>query len=227
MELNRIYNMDCFKGMREIDDKSIDYAFTSPPYNRKRNDKYELYDDTKEDYYGFLIKAIEELRRICRRHIFLNIQTNYYNKQDVYRIIGKYADLIQNIIVWEKSNPLPSSGKSVTNSFEYFLVIGDKPLKANHTYTKNHITTSVNSKTTLKKHRAVMNEEVASWMFESFIPEGSTIIDPFMGTGTTAVVAEKHSCLYLGYEIVPEYCEIAQQRINETQEQLTIKEVMI
>ena len=61
-----------------------------------------------------------------------------------------------------------------------------------------------------------MNEDVAKYMFESFIPEGSTIIDPFMGTGTTAVVARTHKCQYVGYEIVPEYCDIAEKRIQET-----------
>lgn len=222
MELNQIYNMDCFEGMKALEDKSIDYAFTSPPYNRKRNDKYELYDDTIDDYLAFLIKTIEELRRICRSHIFMNLQTNYYNRADVYSVVGAYADKIQNIIVWEKSNPLPASGKNVTNAVEYFLVIGDKPLKANHTYTKNHITTSVNSKTTMKKHRAVMNEEVACWMFESFIPEGSTIIDPFMGTGTTAVASLKHGCQYIGYEIVADYCAIAEERINHGQKRITV-----
>lgn len=214
MEMNKIYAMDCFEGMRLMDDKTIDIAFTSPPYNRKRNDKYELYDDTIDDYYHFLLKSIEEMRRICKGHIFLNLQTNYYNRRDVYRIIGTYADIIQNIIVWEKSNPMPASGKNVTNSFEYFLVIGDKPLKANHTYTKNHITTSVNSRTTMKKHKAVMHEDVANWMFESFIPEGSAVIDPFMGAGTTAVAAVKHNCQYVGFEIVPEYCAIAEERIH-------------
>lgn len=216
MEFNKIYTSDCIKAMNDLENKSIDYAFTSPPYNRKRNDKYELYDDTVQDYYNFLLNVIEQLRRICKKHIFLNIQTNYYNKADVYRLIGTYADKIQNIIVWEKSNPLPASGLSVTNAFEYFIVIGDKPLRAQHTYTKNHITTAVNSKTTLKNHKAVMNEEVAHWVFDSFIPEGSTIIDPFMGTGTTAVVALQHNCEWIGYEIVPEYCLIAEERIAST-----------
>lgn len=37
---NKIYQGDCLEVMKSIDDKSIDYVFTSPPYNRKRNDKY-------------------------------------------------------------------------------------------------------------------------------------------------------------------------------------------
>ena len=56
MKTNIIYNIDCLiGGIDSLPDKSIDYAFTSPPYNRKRNDKYSKYDDTLEDYYGFLL----------------------------------------------------------------------------------------------------------------------------------------------------------------------------
>lgn len=215
MELNKIYNMDCFVGLKDMEDKSVDYAFTSPPYNRKRNDKYSLYDDTVVDYVQFLVCVVEELRRISKKHVFLNIQTNFYNRSEVYKFIGLYSNKIQNIIVWEKSNPMPASGLNVTNAFEYFIVIGDEPLKANHTYTKNHVTTAVNSKTTLKQHRAVMNYDVADWMFKSFIPKGSSVIDPFMGCGTTAVASLNNDCSFIGFEIVEEYCKIAEERIKE------------
>ena len=218
MELNTIYNIDCFVGLSNVKDKSIDYAFTSPPYNRKRNDKYSHYDDTLVNYKDFLLKVVEELCRVCKKHVFLNIQTNYYNKVEVYEFMGLLANKIQNVIIWEKSNPMPASGHNVTNAFEYFIVIGDESLKANHTYTKNHVTTAVNSKTTLKQHRAIMSYDVADWMFKSFIPEGSSVIDPFMGCGTTAVAALNNNCTYIGFEKVDTYCEIAEERIKNREE---------
>lgn len=213
MATDVIYNMDCFVGMKDLQDKSIDYVFTSPPYNRKRNDKYKLYDDTIVDYYQFLVKVVDELLRVCKNHVFFNIQTNYYNRQDVYKLIGNYSDKIQNVIVWEKSNPMPANGFNITNAFEYIIVFGDKPLKGKHTYIKNHITTSVNTRT-MKQHKAIMNSEVANWVFDSFIPSDTLVLDPFMGSGTTAVVAKSHECRYLGYEIVKEYYSIALDRLK-------------
>ena len=73
---------DCQENMRDIPDKSVDICFTSPPYNRKRNDKYENYDDDIEDYFGFLVSIIDELIRVSRGNVFFNIQKNYYNKGD-------------------------------------------------------------------------------------------------------------------------------------------------
>lgn len=212
-EYGKIINRDCLLGMKDLPPDAFDYALTSPPYNRKRNDKYEEYDDMKENYYDFLVEVVRNLLRITKNHIFFNIQANYYNKTDVYNLIGDWNSYIQNILIWEKSNPLPASGFNITNAYELIIVFGKKPLKALDTYTKNIITTSVNTETTTKTHKAVMKQEVADWIFEKFIPEESTIIDPMMGLGTTAISAEKHNCSWFGYEIVPQYVNLAYERI--------------
>ena len=145
----------------------------------------------------------------------MNLQTNYYNKRDVYRVIGDWERYIQNIIIWEKSNPMPANGHNITNAYELILVLGEKPFKAKYTYTKNIITTSVNTESTTKIHKAVMKQELADWIFEKFIPEGSTVIDPMMGLGTTAISAEKYNCKWCGYEIIPKYINLAYERIIE------------
>lgn len=213
MELNKIYNGNCFDLFEQLDDKSIDVVFTSPPYNRKRNDKYTFYNDTLVDYYSFLMYFIEESRRVARDKVIVNIQTNYYNQSEVYHIIGTYADMIKQIIIWEKTNPMPASGHNITNAYEMFIVIGDKPLKSNTTYTKNLISTSVNSSMP-KEHKAVMKQEVSDWFIEKFTKEGDIILDPFMGVGTTAISCKKMNRNYIGFEMIKEYCDMAEKRIN-------------
>lgn len=76
-----LYNDDCFNVIKTIPDKSVDIAFFSPPYNRKRNDEYTNYEDTKGNYYEFLVGIIEALKPKIKRHIFLNIQANYYTEK--------------------------------------------------------------------------------------------------------------------------------------------------
>ena len=213
MELNKIYNGNCFDLFEQLDDKSIDVVFTSPPYNRKRNDKYTFYNDTLVDYYSFLMYFIEESRRVAKDKVIVNIQTNYYNQSEVYHIIGTYADMIKQIIIWEKTNPMPASGHNITNAYEMFIVIGDKPLKSNTTYTKNLISTSVNSSMP-KEHKAVMKQEVSDWFIEKFTKEGDTILDPFMGVGTTAISCKKKNRNYIGFEMIKEYCDMAEKRLN-------------
>ena len=103
--------------------------------------------------------------------------------------------------VWEKLNPRPAQGKNITNSFEYIICIGNEELKSNQTYTKNIIQTSVNSDMP-EEHKAVMHPFVADWFIYNFTQEKSVVLDPFMGTGTTAVSCAKYGREYIGFEIL-------------------------
>ena len=198
----KISQKDCFEEMCCIEDNSVDLVFTSPPYNRKRNDKFTHYDDTISDYYGFLERLIEESLRVSSRHVFINIQKIYYNKADVYKIIGRFCESISEFFIWEKSNPMPASGSSITNSYEFVIAFGDT-VKSNRTYTKNHITTSVAKMP--DDHKAVMHPKIASFFLENFSRENDTVYDPFMGTGTTATACIDLGLNCIGSEISEEY----------------------
>jgi len=207
---NNIICGDCLEVMSNMPDNSVDITFTSPPYNRKRDDKYEYYSDTKSDYLAFLITTIDEMIRVTKGNVFVNVQKNYYNKADVFNLIGHYSEQIAEIFIWEKSNPMPNP--HVINAYEFVICFGEK-LKANHTYTKNHLTTSVFTGKN-KAHRAVMHPKVAEFFIENFTKPDDIVFDPFLGLGTTAVVAVKHGRNFAGCEIIEDYCKIAHERIK-------------
>lgn len=194
----------------------VDFCFTSPPYNRERNDKYNNYSDTKTDYYGFLKDVIDK-NLMIGRYLFLNIQKNYYNKKDIFKIIGEYSDKIIDIICWTKTNPMPASGFNVTNSWEFILVMSDKEksIKAQKTYTKNHIETSVYSENPYKKiHRAVMKPDVVNWFIDRFTEENNVIFDCFMGVGTTGVSCLENNRKFIGVELDNTYFNISKERLE-------------
>ena len=194
----------------------VDFCFTSPPYNRERNDKYNNYSDTKNNYYQFL-KYIIDKHLTLGRYLFLNIQKNYYNKQDVFKIIGDYSYKIIDIICWTKTNPMPASGFNVTNSWEFILVMSDKEksIKAQKTYTKNHIETSVYSENPYKKiHRAVMKPDVVEWFLDRFTEENDVIFDCFMGVGTTGVSCLENNRKFIGVELDNTYFNISKERLE-------------
>jgi len=208
----QLINGDCLEQMDKLIKQGVkvDYAFTSPPYNRKRNDKYTFYDDINNNWFEFNCSIIDKLLLLTDKHIFYNVQANYYNRVDVYKLIGKYADKIKDIHIWEKSNPMPASGKAITNAVEYFLILGDDSLKSNKTYTKNIITTSVNSNMP-KNHKAVMKPEVAEYFIKNFTQECDTILDPLMGIGTTGKVCKKLNRNFIGIELMKEYFDICKR----------------
>jgi len=212
VEVNQIICGDCLEVMKDIPDKSVDLTFTSPPYNRKRNDKYLFYNDIINDYYSFLKTFIDEAIRITKGNVFINLQKNYYNKQDIFRLIGNFYNKIYEIFIWEKSNPMPARGFNITNAYEFIFCFGNK-LKSNNTYTKNHITTSVAKM--CKEHKAIMHDDIAKFFIINFSNEHDIIYDPFMGIGTTAKIAIRNNRNYIGSEISKEYCKIARKQIYE------------
>ncbi len=213
----QIITDDCFNCLPMMEDKSVDIVLTSPPYNRKRNDKYAEYDDDIQDYYEFLKNIVRELLRVCKKWVFFNIQATYYNRADVYRLIGEYSDKIQNIIIWNKTNPMPASANNITNAYEFIIVLGDKPLQSNYTYTWNTISTSVNNDMP-EEHKAVMSLEVAQWIIRMFTHPDDTVLDCFFGTGTTGIACKIHGRNCIGIEINKKYSEYARKRIEGTLE---------
>ena len=66
-----------------------------------------------------------------------------------------------------------------------------------------------------EKHKAIFPTKLVQTIIQNFTKENDIIYDPFMGTGTTAVVAKSMNRFYLGSEISKQYCEIAESKIKE------------
>lgn len=65
-------------------------------------------------------------------------------------------------------------------------------------------------------HPAIFPEKIASDHITTWSNEGDIILDPFMGSGTTAIACIKHHRNYIGFELSKEYCDIAEERIMGT-----------
>lgn len=217
----KLINANCLEALQNFEDQSVDYVFTSPPYNIKRSknnkyNKYEHFDDGIDNYLEWSIQIIDELLRVTKNHIFWNIQANYYNKKDVYKLIGHYADKIQQNFIWYKPDGIPSSQKYYVSNFVEYIIgfTNQKYIKSNEIFITNHLEFKASNGNQNKKHKAAMNIEVADWFIENFTQPGETILDPFLGTGTTGVSAFRNHRKFIGIEISKEYFDYAQQRID-------------
>lgn len=68
-----------------------------------------------------------------------------------------------------------------------------------------------------RSHSAAFPIELPSWFIKLFTTRGNTVLDPFLGSGTTAVAARQLGRNYVGVEIQQEYCQIAEQRLASVQ----------
>ncbi|MEK6883305.1 MAG: site-specific DNA-methyltransferase, partial [Nanoarchaeota archaeon] len=74
---------------------------------------------------------------------------------------------------------------------------------------------TINTKPFAEAHFATYPEKLCLTPIKAGCPEGGVVLDPFMGSGTTALVAKKLSRKYLGIELNPEYIKIAEQRLAQ------------
>jgi site-specific DNA-methyltransferase (adenine-specific)/site-specific DNA-methyltransferase (cytosine-N4-specific) len=86
-------------------------------------------------------------------------------------------------------------------------------LKRDKVYPTNvlHLATECSN----KNHSAVFPESLPEWFIKLFTEEGDTVLDPFMGSGTTLRVAERLRRNSIGIDIVPEYYEMVKKEIKE------------
>ena len=88
-------------------------------------------------------------------------------------------------------------------------------LNRDKTYPTNvlHLATECNN----KSHSATFPEALPEWFIKLFTKEQGTVLDPFMGSGTTLIVANKMKRNSIGIDVVPEYCEMVKQQLRPTE----------
>jgi site-specific DNA-methyltransferase (adenine-specific) len=69
-------------------------------------------------------------------------------------------------------------------------------------------------------HSAAFPVDLPTWFIKLFTVEGDVVLDPFVGSGTTAIAAKQLGRKYVGIDISEEYCQIAEERIMRIQPRL-------
>ena len=132
MELNRTYNVDCVKGMRELKTESIDMAITSPPYDDLRKyDGYEWdFEETARELYRVLKKG-GVLIWIVKDKTVKGSETLTSFKQVIFfREIGFN---VHDTMIWEKTGMLPTQDRYY-DVFDYMFVLPKRETKDNEFY---------------------------------------------------------------------------------------------
>ncbi len=236
---NQIFNESCLATLARTPDNFFGTVITSPPYNmnlRIRNGKYcsrqlgkelstkyENFSDNLpiEDYLKFHCEVIDELLRTSNR-IFYVIQVVTGSKRAFFQIIGKYADSLKDIIIWDKKVGQPAIGENIVNRQTELVLIFEKDYPISRQFrgapfkrgTVSDIWQIGRERSATAGHRATFPEELVEKILETFTVPNELIYDPFLGTGTTAVVAKKMGRRYIGSEIDADYFEVATKRLQ-------------
>jgi len=186
--------------------------------------KYRNYDDNlpMEEYFDFNRSVIDQLLRVTDGLIFYNVQFLTGNKVALFKLIGHFAEQLKEIIVWDKVNGQPAIGELILNSqFEVILVFDKLTAATRKFHTGQFARGTLSNHWSIKRgkkphkdHGAVFPEELVERIITNFTAVGDTVLDPFMGTGTTGVVATRLGRNFIGIEMDEDYYQFANERIS-------------
>lgn len=221
--LNTIQNIDCIEGMKKVPDNSVDLILSDPPYgiSKELNCKGKRLGTTaKLDFnFGDWDKFNKEWFKIAIKKTRGWI-ISFCAKKD----LGFYWDILEknnfvaiDAIVWQKPDPIPLNAKTkMLNAWET-AIIGKKSGAyfngmAQHNIFKYQAPKGKNRIHTTQKPLGLIKELVLLTT-----KKGDLILDPFMGSGTTAIACIATGRNFIGFEIDKKYYKQSLERIKSTQ----------
>jgi site-specific DNA-methyltransferase (adenine-specific) len=235
VKINKVYHLDCLEGLKKLKSESVDLIFTDPPYfqYRAKNVKglknhkdvvtefeFDMYK-TEEEYLQFLENVLVECYRVAKPgaagYLFCGDDFVSY----INRLVEKTGFQFRKVIHWHKTNPFPAiyTRKMYSNSMEMMVhFTKGTPKTWNHKEVNqmhNFIETPICMGKERKAHKTQKPLKVCIPYIEISSNEGEVVLDPFMGSGSTAVAAYQLGRKFIGFERSEEYCQIIEERFYE------------
>lgn len=236
MQLNKILCSDTLEFLRGLPDSCVDLIITSPPYNKgwwsknrnpnngfgtkSRRIDYGVYDDKRspQDYALWQKDVLYECCRVLKDtgSIFYN-HIDILNEHLAIHPLWVYEFPVKQIIVWNKKNT-PRLDKSYFFPItEYFFWIKKRHSSRPFFNRKNgYALKSVweFNADVRNPHPAPFPESLVENIIRTCSEEGAIVCDPFVGSGTTAVVAKRLNRSFIGCDLNPEYVAMSNKRLG-------------
>jgi len=216
LELNKIYCGDCLELMEQIPDKSIDLVLTDPPYGvnyvggQNEREREKLANDKVANVYK---EILPEIKRVLKDDGSAYIFYANGKENDVFPYLDFYK---YQVLIWNKLNKgFGDIASRYHHTYEPFIYIC-KGTPTNWYGDTNDIDVWI-TKGGYKNdfHPTQKPLDIIYKMVKNSSKENDTILDPFLGSGTTAVACKQLKRNFIGIEISQKYCDIANQRLRQ------------
>lgn len=245
MRLNYIDNCDCLEGLKDVPDGSVDLVLTDPPYSSggafsgdrksRTSTKYTNTDfdgaaklpdfsGDNMDQRGFMEFARQVFAK-CREKTkpegVIAVFIDWRNPPALCDSLQAAGWVWRGIAVWNKPNGRPQKGR-FRNEFEFIVWGSNGPMPFDRgvgCLPGYYRYANVNSKE--RTHQTEKPLQLITDLLE-IVPPGAVVLDPFMGSGTTAEACVRTGRNYIGFELSREYHAIAEQRVAATVDELLL-----
>ncbi len=230
----------CLSITQDLESESVDCTITSPPYNKQENKnsgritKAVIYDSVSDSlpenqYQEQQVNLLKEIFRITKPggHCFYNHKVRYNDGKAIFPVewLSKTPWTIRQEIVWDRIIASNIRGWRFWCVDEriYWLYKPidekDRGIEIGSQWAKMTSIWRFRPEDKVKEHPAPFPKELPIRILQSLYEDGENkvIFDPYVGSGTTALVAKKLGHNYIGIDISEEYLKIAQKRIDGTE----------
>ena len=223
---NKIIHGDCMKLLPALADNSIDFLLTDPPYLFTYNDirgsgfyKNEGKEHLNriQDSFGLYFDPFPFLKLVQPKLKKINmcIWTNRH-------LLAEYINFAQKnkysyeILIWKKPNPIPAYGTHFLSDKEYCISIRERGSFFNQNLPYKDYFTIIEHPVGKKetKHPTEKPQPIFEKLLQHFTRKGDLVLDPFAGSGTTAICCRNLNRNFLCIEKDSDYWTMACNRIN-------------
>ncbi|MGB7992243.1 DNA-methyltransferase [Methanoregula sp.] len=227
-EPDTLYEGDALALIEKIPDKSIDLILTDPPfaidfkaqrlnYNRTGSNVIEGYREIPaEEYAEFTRRWIGQAARVLSANGSMYVFSGWNRLRDILEGIDAAGLTTVNHLIWKYQFGVFTKHRYVTSHYHILYVVKDPK---NYTFNKlDHYPEDVwvinreywkgKKKTPTKLPHALV-QKIIRYSSNA----GDIVFDPFLGSGTVAIVAQEEGRHFLGFEIVPEYVTFARESL--------------
>jgi len=227
----KLLHGDCLEIMKDIPDNSIDCVLTDPPYNIAKDNNFHTMgrqgiDFGEWDKGADILSFICEIPRILKKDGSIIIFNDWKNLGDIVRECEKFGFITKDMIRWEKSNPMPRNrDRRYVTDYECAVWLTNKKAKwvfnrQSETYDRPCYTGSLTPKSEKVGHTTQKPIYLMENLIKTHTNQLDTVLDMFMGSGSTGVACQNLNRKFIGIEKDDKYFDIAKKRIEDNFESL-------
>lgn len=214
---------------------AIDFKAKRNNYHRTQSRVLEGYKEIpKAEYYDFTLKWMKEVYRVLKESGSMYVFSGWNNLKDILMALDEIGFITVNHIIWKYQFGVVTKRKFVTSHYHCLYVCKNDEKRKFFPYSRYGKEDNDRDGSSLhyKDKEDVWIIKREYWTGDQKTPtklpaelikkilmysseEGDIVLDPFLGSGQVAIVSKMMKRQYIGFEIVKEYYEFAQKRLDE------------
>ena len=224
----QLYNEDSYKYFKTLQEQGVkvDHIITDPPYNISQDNNFTTMGRAGLDFGEWdrgefdLLSWITMYSQLLNKNGSMIIFCSARDISDICRTLESADMVVKDVLIWQKTNPMPRNAtRRYVQDTEFYIWAVKKKAKwifnkpDDVPYLRTVYQTSLTSGSERLGHPTQKKLELMEYIVSIHTNEGQTILDPFMGVGSTGQACLNLGRDFIGIEREQQYYDKAKERL--------------